>query len=201
MSKTSPSPSGAKASFRPAIEDVVSFAFPYLVVAAIALLRLQNIRPFHLVPIFASLLLFGALRPAREFPLPLLLLSAVDMLLTTRHYGYAVTVDGFVTWAAYLAAMFVGAGTLRSLQSVRRVAATSLCVSIAFFLVSNFAVWAAWRMYPNSFSGLLTCYVAALPFFRNAVISELVAAVAFFALIREAQPVLARLAPRQVSAL
>ena len=42
-----------------------------------------------------------------------------------------------------------------------------------FFLISNFAVWAAWEMYPKNFSGLMTSYTLAIPFFRNAVEGDL----------------------------
>ena len=34
-------------------------------------------------------------------------------------------------------------------------------------VISNFAVWAAWNMYPKTLAGLATAYGAALPFFRN----------------------------------
>ena len=46
----------------------------------------------------------------------------------------------------------------------------ALASSVSFFLVSNFAVWAAYDMYPRNFEGLLTSYTLALPFFRNAVV-------------------------------
>nr|MBP8725836.1 hypothetical protein [Saprospiraceae bacterium] len=39
--------------------------------------------------------------------------------------------------------------------------------SVVFFLVSNLAVWAGGSMYPQTAEGLLSCYVAALPFFGN----------------------------------
>jgi hypothetical protein len=35
-------------------------------------------------------------------------------------------------------------------------------------------------MYPKNLGGLMACYVAALPFFRNAVVSDLFFAAAFF---------------------
>jgi hypothetical protein len=43
---------------------------------------------------------------------------------------------------------------------------------VGFFLASNFTVWAEWGMYAKTFSGLGACYIAALPFFRNSVVSE-----------------------------
>jgi len=61
-----------------------------------------------------------------------------------------------------------------------RVGAASLVGSVSFFVVSNFAVWAVWNMYPKTLGGLGACYVAAVPFFRNAVVSDLLFAAAFF---------------------
>jgi hypothetical protein len=47
-------------------------------------------------------------------------------------------------------------------------------------LISNFAVWVVWNMYPETFNGLTACYVARLPFFRNAVASDLLFSAALF---------------------
>ncbi len=47
-------------------------------------------------------------------------------------------------------------------------------------MVSNFAVWAAWDMYPRTFAGLMTCYDAGLPFFRHAVVGDLLFTTAMF---------------------
>jgi hypothetical protein len=45
--------------------------------------------------------------------------------------------------------------------------------SLIFFLTSNFGVWILSNWYPKSFTGLLMCYEAALPFFRNTLLSTL----------------------------
>jgi hypothetical protein len=36
-----------------------------------------------------------------------------------------------------------------------------------------FAVWVFWEFYPKTVSGLLNCYIMAIPFFRNAVVGDL----------------------------
>jgi hypothetical protein len=45
--------------------------------------------------------------------------------------------------------------------------------SLAFFAISNFAVWAFSGMYSLDFAGLTQCYVAALPFLQNTVAGDL----------------------------
>lgn len=46
----------------------------------------------------------------------------------------------------------------------------SVCI---FFIISNFGVWVL-GSYEYSFKGLLECYVAAIPFFGNTIISTLI---------------------------
>jgi hypothetical protein len=148
------------------------FVLPYLLILSAAILRLTISHPYNFVPIFACLLFFGANRPKREFAIPLLLLVGVDIFLTTQRYGYALTSGHAVTWLWYLAAAFLGAAMLRNSQSSPRVLSASLLISVSFFLASNFAVWSEWGMYAKTPSGLGGCYIAALPFFRNSLLSE-----------------------------
>ena len=145
---------------------------PYLFVAYVATLRITASHPHNLIPVFSCLLLFGAVRPWREFPLVLLGLIGVDVFLTTNRYGYFVTVDHVVTWTWYLGVLLVGARLVGNALSVPRAMTASLAASVSFFLASNFAVWAVWGMYPKTWAGLGACYVAAVPFFRNSIVSE-----------------------------
>jgi len=48
-----------------------------------------------------------------------------------------------------------------------------LAGAVAFFVITNFATWALseWSTYPMTTAGLLECYVAAVPFFRNSLVS------------------------------
>ena len=43
-----------------------------------------------------------------------------------------------------------------------------------FFIVTNFAVWLGSGMYSQDFDGLISCYIMALPFFQNTLISSLI---------------------------
>ena len=49
----------------------------------------------------------------------------------------------------------------------------SLAGSVLFFLLSNFGVWLDGTLYPLTTAGLYTCYVAAIPFFRNTLLGDL----------------------------
>jgi hypothetical protein len=161
-----------------------SVLLPYILILAVVAVRLVVAHPYNFVPVFSVLVFFGASRPAREFALPLLGLMGVDLFLTTHQYGFTLTGDHAVTWLFYLAALRMGAAMAGKSTAAMRLAGTSLIIAATFFVASNFAVWAAWGMYPMTWSGLGACYVAALPFFRNSVMSETIGSLTIFAIAR-----------------
>lgn len=133
--------------------------------------------PFSFTPVTASLLFFGARAPRRRMWIPLALFAASDVILTTMVYRSFFSWDHFVTWAWYAAMLWFGT-TLKSADVKQntgwlRIIGAAPAGSVSFFLVSNFAVWAAWDMYPHTFAGLLTSYDAGLPFFRRAIEGDL----------------------------
>ena len=149
------------------------------VIIAVAVRFLPH--PFAFTPVGAALLFFGARGPRRRLWIPLLLLAASDVILTTLIYRYPFTWDHFVNWAWYAGMLWLGT-TLRENSGAFRIMGSALAGSVVFFLVSNFAVWAAWGdLYPMTFAGLMTCYAAGLPFFRRAVEGDLLFTAAMFA--------------------
>jgi hypothetical protein len=136
--------------------------------------------PWTFTPVAASLLFFGARGSRRLRWVPLLVLAATDVVLTKAVYAYPFVWDQFVTWAWYAAVLWLGT-RLRENAKPLPVIGAALASSVSFFAVSNFAVWAAYDMYPKNLGGLLTSYTLALPFFRNAVEGDLLFTTAFFA--------------------
>lgn len=62
---------------------------------------------------------------------------------------------------------------LRGRHTWRGVATAGLASSVLYFVVTNFGVWAFGdgTVYPHTAAGLMDCYIRALPFFRNTLIS------------------------------
>ena len=139
--------------------------------------------PFTFTPVAASLLYFGARGSKRQLWIPFVLLAASDVLLTKVVYSYPFSWDHFVTWIWYAAILWLGTGLRENSKPLRLVGA-SLTSSVSFFLLSNFAVWACWNMYPKNVSGLMMSYVVGLPYFRHEVVGDL-----FFTAIMFATPV------------
>jgi hypothetical protein len=141
--------------------------------------------PWNFAPLTASLLYFGARGPRRQWLIPFALLVASDVILTRLVYAYHLTWDQLVVWAWYAAMLWLGTNLrenadLREQKDWLRVGGASLVGSVSFFLVSNFAVWAAWPTYPKTVGGLMACYAAGIPFFRHTVAGDLLFTAVFF---------------------
>jgi hypothetical protein len=152
--------------------------------------------PWNFTPVAAALLYFGARAPRRQLWIAFALLAASDVILTKFVYTFQFSWDHFVTWAWYAAILWLGTNLrentgLREARDWFRVGGAAIASSVSFFLVSNFAVWACWDMYPKTFSGLMTSYVAGLPFFRQGIEGD----VLFTALLFGVPAAIALLAP------
>ena len=136
--------------------------------------------PWTFTPVAASLLFFGARRSRGQFWVPLVLMAASDVVLTKVVYAYPFSWDHYVTWVWYGAILWLGTN-LRENTKPLRVIGAALASSVSFFVISNFATWAAWDdLYPKTLSGLMTAYAAGVQFFRQALEGDLLFTVAMF---------------------
>jgi hypothetical protein len=159
---------------------MLAYLFVLLAIAARFLVLQIQPHPWHFTPVAASLLFFGAYGSRRQLWIPLALFAAADVALTKVVYSYAFGWDHFVTWAWYAAILLLGT-RLRDNSKPLWVIVSALASSVSFFLISNFAAWAAYDMYPKTLAGLMTSYTLALPFFRGTLTSDLLFTSAFFA--------------------
>lgn len=165
---------------------------PYLVLLFAILSRVLP-HAFHatsvnFTAVGGGLLFFGSRRGRWHTLAAVLAMAATDFYLTTYAYGYPFHVRSYlVTWAWYGMVCLIGYGLLSQKRSVLRVGAAVLASATSFFVLSNFMVWVGGGMYPHSAAGLGACYVAAIPFYANDLMSTAVTAGALFGL-----PVLAK---------
>ena len=79
------------------------------------------------------------------------------------------------TWSAFiLIGVFGILIKRRSKRYVFKMTGLGICSVLFFYLYTNFGWWLTSSMYPLTLSGLLQCYIAALPFLRNQLISILI---------------------------
>ncbi len=69
---------------------------------------------------------------------------------------------------------------LRKRKSPLSIAVCAAAGSILFFLLTNGAVWLLTSMYEPTWHGLLTSYIAGIPFLRNAVLGDIWYSLALF---------------------
>ena len=155
----------------------------YLVLLIALLSRLLppvlQLSAWNFTAVGGTLLFFGARRPRWQGAIAVVALMITDYLLTVYAYHFPFHVSGYlVTWGWYAGVCLLGHQMLAR-ASATRVTGAVLLSATSFFLLSNFVVWMG-SMYAHTLSGLTACYVAALPFYRNDVISTgLVAGVLF----------------------
>lgn len=157
-------------------------------VLSVSLFRLLP-HPPNFTPVLAVALFAGAQFTDRRLALlvPLLAMLAADLFL-----GLHATLV-FVYGA--IALMVVLGMWLKSRLSVTWTAATAVAGSMLFFIITNFGAWLALpALYARSVEGLLTAYIAAIPFYQNALAGDLLfTAILFggFYLLKRNFPVLA----------
>jgi hypothetical protein len=103
----------------------------------------------------------------------------VALLASDAVIGFYHPVGMLWNYLAFGACLLLGSGWLARSRSFGRVAGAVLTSSVAFFVLSNFGMWAS-GYYPRTGSGLVECYVAALPFFRNTLASDVLYSAALF---------------------
>lgn len=139
---------------------------PALFVVGAALLRLVPHLP-NFAPI-GAMALFGGTYMNKKWAiaLPLAAMFASDIFIGFDGWTSRLTVYG-----SFAAIGLIGIWLRKHKSPVNMVAAT-LASSLLFFVVTNFGVWAFGTIYPKTIDGLLACFAAALPFFRNTVLGD-----------------------------
>ncbi len=117
----------------------------------------------------SAVALFGATyydRKIMAFVVPLVAVFISDLLLSGLYRG--------MEWVYFSYIAIAGLGfLLRKKVTIFRVAGFSVLSSLCIYVISDFGVWLG-TLYPHTWEGFIACYVAALPFLRNWMLSDLV---------------------------
>ncbi|MCS6983595.1 MAG: hypothetical protein NZM25_00520 [Leptospiraceae bacterium] len=153
--------------------------FALFLLALAALTRLLP-HPANFAPMTAMALFSGAM--VSPFLMSLLLFLGslwlsdllVNNLLFHEFFGrFVFFYDGFYwQYLSYLLISLWGRIAIRKF-AFYPIIGSLLSSSVLFFLLSNFGVWLLGKLYPLTLEGLVQCYIAALPFFRNALLGDL----------------------------
>lgn len=152
------------------LENETILAFGLIVVAI--LLRLLP-HPANFAPVAAVSLFAGAkLNKKYAIWIPLAIMMVSDLFL-----GLHSTIA--FTWGSFALIGLLGLW-LKGRDNIGNIFAGALTGSLLFYFVTNFGVWIATPLYQKTLTGLLDCYVMAIPFFRNTLMSDILFAGALF---------------------
>lgn len=123
--------------------------------------------PPNFAPIAALALFGGKYYTDKKFAF---IVPVLVMIITDAVIGFHYLIP-----AVYISFLIIaGIGLLlRKTNKVSWLIAGSIAASTLFFILTNFYEWYAGILYPQTFNGLITSYVAAIPFFFNTLIADL----------------------------
>jgi len=127
----------------------------------------------------AAIALFGGVYFSRKIALilPLIAMIISDIFIGFYSFGLMLSVYGSFLLCVVLGFWLKKYKKDKNWQSIL---GTSLLGAILFFTITNFAVWAFTPWYAKTFSGIIQCYIMALPFFRNTLMGNLFYVTIFF---------------------
>ena len=147
---------------------------PIIFVFVAAILRLVPHLP-NFAPI-SAMALFGGAYLGKRYALTLPLLA---MVLSDLFIGFDSITSRITVYGSFLLIGLVGLW-LRKHRSFQNIVLATLASSVLFFVITNFGVWAFGVLYPKTPEGLLACFTAAIPFFRNTMVGDMFYSAVFF---------------------
>ena len=138
-------------------------------------------RIFGFAPQLSMALFAGAIINDKKwaFAFPIFSMIICDLAYQFLYLKGLTTLPGFYQGQITNYVLFAGlvvVGFFMKKVSIVNVVAFSLIECVLYFIFSNFFVWAfggGWDR-PKTFPGMIQCYVDALPFFGNSILSTLV---------------------------
>ena len=130
--------------------------------------RLFNHIP-NFTPIFSMFIFSGMMfsRSKKMYLIPL-----IFMLITDIYIGIHSTM--IFVYVSLLIVTLIGKKNTSNPSFVKLISSIFLS-NLVFFVITNFGVWFMQiGFYDKTFPGLITCYIAAIPFINNSLLSNLV---------------------------
>ncbi|WP_432712649.1 DUF6580 family putative transport protein [Pedobacter sp.] len=156
-------------------------SFLILIVVAAAATRFLNLGSFsswtNFTPIGAMAMFGGAYfsDKIKAYAVPMLTLFVSDLLLNFMYYQKFVLFYEGAFWVYLSFALMVFAGTFLKKINVVNLFLASFATVFIHWLISDIGVvLMTGSIYPQTFNGYLTALIAAIPFERNLLVSNLV---------------------------
>lgn len=155
------------------MKSQLSRLLPSLLIILVAILLRLIPHPANVAPI-TPMALFGGVYLNKKYALGIPLLA---MFISDIFLGFHNTMP-FV-YGSFLLSGLIGIA-VRKHKSTLTITGAALASSLLFFVITNFGVFLVSGMYPHTISGLINCYILAIPFYRNTIIGDLLYTGIFF---------------------
>ena len=131
--------------------------------------------PPNFAPILA-IALFGGVYFSRKiaFVLPIAAMVIADIFI--GYYEFSLM---FFVYGSFLLCVILGFW-LKKHKKWYTIGGAAIISAILFFIITNFAVWVFTPWYAKTIPGIIQCYLMAIPFFKNTLLSGLFYVTVFF---------------------
>jgi len=155
---------------------------PLALGAAVLSGALRVVQAMNFAPVGALFVYSGArMKGIGAWIIPAVVMIISDWILGFSRYGFGTwTIATIFVYAALFINIALGR-MLSNTENAGLVVGTTLLASIQFFITSNLGVWLTSGMYSLDFAGLVQCFTAAIPFYRNTFASDMVFTCVLFA--------------------
>jgi len=124
----------------------------------------------------SAIALFGGVYLSKRLALILPILS---LLISDIFLGFYTPLLMLAVYLSFILVVILGFW-LKKQKKWYTILGSSILGSILFFVITNFAVWVFTNWYPGTISGLIECYIRAIPFFKNSLMGDLFYVTIFF---------------------
>ena len=158
-------------------------AFVLTVLAVLFRVFSATYQVWNFAPMAAISLYAGSRLPRRwAWVVPVVAMVVSDLLLDQGRYRPAFELTRWTIYTTFAVTTLLG--PLANWPRFGRWLLPILSVtgSLLFFVTSNLATWGEGLLYPMTFTGLIACFVAAIPFFGNTIAADLIGTAVLFGL-------------------
>jgi len=131
--------------------------------------------PPNFTPICA-IALFGGVYLSKKLAL---ILPVLAMFFSDIFIGFYYPLLMLSVYGSFILCVILGIW-LKKEKKWYTILGGSFCCSILFFIITNFGFWVFTPWYQKTLSGLVECYIMAIPFFKNTLLGDLFYVIIFF---------------------
>ena len=144
----------------------IKYSYPVILILSLAFIRLLPHAP-NFTPIIAISIYAGIKFNNKYLALLIPILSMVISDFFIGFHSSMLAVYLCIVMNVFIGIFFIKKFTLLNYMYLSFIGACN------FYIITNFSVWILSNMYPLTIEGLIMCYLLALPFFQNTLISSL----------------------------